>query len=154
MHKYDGQELRPLTATEVKQIAGRAGRFGGAHAAGYVTCLSESDLPLLRQSLATASEAITDACLLPRCGFHLFVCLVVGQCCIRACTSLSQLIASMRLLQQSLATASEAITEACLLPRCSFSVCLFGGWPVLYTCVHVFSSQLLACDCCSRVCDG
>jgi replicative superfamily II helicase len=67
MHKYDGQELRPLTPTEVKQIAGRAGRFGGAHAAGYVTCLSESDLPLLRQCLATASEEIAEACLLPRC---------------------------------------------------------------------------------------
>ncbi|KAF6256649.1 P-loop containing nucleoside triphosphate hydrolase protein [Scenedesmus sp. NREL 46B-D3] len=66
MHKYDGQQLRPLTPTEVKQIAGRAGRFGGAHAAGYVTCLSQSDLPLLRQSLATASEEVADACLLPR----------------------------------------------------------------------------------------
>jgi ATP-dependent RNA helicase SUPV3L1/SUV3 len=83
MHKYDGQELRPLTPTEVKQIAGRAGRFGGAHAAGYVTCLSESDLPLLRQSLATASELVTDACLLPRCG--LLLCSCVHVCIAFAC---------------------------------------------------------------------
>lgn len=67
MHKYDGEERRLLTPSEVKQIAGRAGRYGGAHAAaGYVTCLNQEDLPLLREALGTASSQNTHACLLPR----------------------------------------------------------------------------------------
>lgn len=69
MHKYDGKELRPLTPSEAKQIAGRAGRYGGIHgAAGYVTCLDEDDLPLLREALGSASTQIAHACLLPRCA--------------------------------------------------------------------------------------
>ena len=31
MHKYDGRSMRPLTAPEVKQIAGRAGRYASQH---------------------------------------------------------------------------------------------------------------------------
>ena len=38
--KFDGKEMRPLTAAEVKQIAGRAGRYGSRYQEGVVTCLN------------------------------------------------------------------------------------------------------------------
>ena len=37
--KFDGKEMRPLTPAEVKQIAGRAGRYGSKYHDGVVTCL-------------------------------------------------------------------------------------------------------------------
>ena len=39
LEKFDGTMQRPLTPSEVKQIAGRAGRFGTRFDAGIVTCL-------------------------------------------------------------------------------------------------------------------
>lgn len=68
LHKYDGVETRPLSASEIKQIAGRAGRYASGHAEGYVSVLNSEDLPLLREALATATPHVTQACLLPRCG--------------------------------------------------------------------------------------
>jgi superfamily II RNA helicase len=41
MEKFDGTSFRPLTPPEVKQIAGRAGRYGSKFACGQVTCLNE-----------------------------------------------------------------------------------------------------------------
>jgi ATP-dependent RNA helicase SUPV3L1/SUV3 len=41
MDKYDGTSLRPLTAPEVKQIAGRAGRYGSRYTFGEVTCINQ-----------------------------------------------------------------------------------------------------------------
>ena len=41
LEKFDGASYRPLTAAEVKQIAGRAGRFGSSHASGRVTCMHQ-----------------------------------------------------------------------------------------------------------------
>ncbi len=41
MEKFDGTSFRPLTPPEVKQIAGRAGRYGSRYASGQVTCLNE-----------------------------------------------------------------------------------------------------------------
>ena len=41
MEKFDGLETRPLTSREIKQIGGRAGRFGTAFADGQVTCWSD-----------------------------------------------------------------------------------------------------------------
>ena len=41
MDKFDGTSFRPLTPPEVKQIAGRAGRYGSRYASGQVTCLNE-----------------------------------------------------------------------------------------------------------------
>jgi ATP-dependent RNA helicase SUPV3L1/SUV3 len=38
--KFDGEERRPLSVQEIKQIGGRAGRFGGAHAEGVVAVLA------------------------------------------------------------------------------------------------------------------
>ena len=48
--KYDGVEERDLTAQEIRQIAGRAGRFG-IHEEGLVTALDRRDIPLLRESI-------------------------------------------------------------------------------------------------------
>eukprot|EP00879_Flechtneria_rotunda_P023857 GHRR01025266.1.p1 GENE.GHRR01025266.1~~GHRR01025266.1.p1 ORF type:complete len:416 (+),score=89.85 GHRR01025266.1:337-1584(+) len=66
LHKYDGSELRALQPSEVKQIAGRAGRYNSGHAAGYVSTLRPSDMSLLRRALATVTPPIAQACLLPR----------------------------------------------------------------------------------------
>jgi len=41
LEKFDGSSFRPLTAAEVKQIAGRAGRFGSSHSRGHVTCMHQ-----------------------------------------------------------------------------------------------------------------
>ncbi len=49
--KYDGKNDRPLTVSEIRQIAGRAGRFG-IYETGYVTALDEDHLDFLRQQMA------------------------------------------------------------------------------------------------------
>ncbi|PNH00709.1 ATP-dependent RNA helicase SUPV3L1, mitochondrial [Tetrabaena socialis] len=64
--KYDGKAVRPLQASEVRQIAGRAGRFSSAHPAGYVTCLHPRDLPALHRALQERPQPLQRACLLPR----------------------------------------------------------------------------------------
>lgn len=43
IHKFDGIASRPLNATEVRQIAGRAGRFG-IYDTGYVNVLENDEL--------------------------------------------------------------------------------------------------------------
>ncbi|WP_338664909.1 helicase-related protein [Pararoseomonas sp. SCSIO 73927] len=59
--KYDGKEDRPLTAQEIKQIGGRAGRFGGAHAEGIVAVLAGSDDPrAIGRALKAAPEPPED----------------------------------------------------------------------------------------------
>ncbi|KAF7353860.1 ATP-dependent RNA helicase [Mycena venus] len=55
--KYDGQRgLVTLSVSQMKQIAGRAGRFGMHNAdetpGGFVTTLRKEDLPILRKTLA------------------------------------------------------------------------------------------------------
>ena len=44
LEKFDGVQHRPLTPAEVKQIAGRAGRFGSKFSAGEVTCVNEASM--------------------------------------------------------------------------------------------------------------
>ncbi|KAL7419827.1 RNA helicase [Cryptotrichosporon argae] len=75
LHKFDGKNEVPLALTQVKQIAGRAGRFGQAHASassspssssgGQVTTLYAADLPRLREllplPLPAASRAVLEA---------------------------------------------------------------------------------------------
>lgn len=39
LEKFDGYQQRRLLPSEVKQIAGRAGRFGSKYGGGVVTCL-------------------------------------------------------------------------------------------------------------------
>ncbi len=45
--KWDGKQDRPLSVQEIKQIGGRAGRFGGggAHAEGMVAVLERGGSP-------------------------------------------------------------------------------------------------------------
>jgi ATP-dependent RNA helicase SUPV3L1/SUV3 len=48
--KYDGAEMRALSVPEVRQIAGRAGRYG-IHEEGLVTALDPADVALLRRAI-------------------------------------------------------------------------------------------------------
>lgn len=50
MEKYDGVSTRALTPPEIRQIAGRAGRFG-MHEAGQVTGLDQRSVQMLRRNL-------------------------------------------------------------------------------------------------------
>ena len=65
MQKFDGETRRPLTPAEVRQIAGRAGRYGGRYAHGEVTCMRSEDLPALRSALDKGIEPIHAAGLFP-----------------------------------------------------------------------------------------
>ena len=58
-------QVRPLQPTEVMQIAGRAGRYGTAYAAGEVTCLHQSDLPMLRRAMDTTLQPLKKSGLAP-----------------------------------------------------------------------------------------
>ena len=50
VEKYDGVGVRDLAPHEIRQIAGRAGRFG-LHEEGEVSALDPRDLPVLRRSI-------------------------------------------------------------------------------------------------------
>ena len=65
MHKFDGERVRPLTPSEARQIAGRAGRYRSRHDAGEVTCLHAADMPELRRSLAAPLAPLEQAGLSP-----------------------------------------------------------------------------------------
>ncbi|XP_015888107.2 DExH-box ATP-dependent RNA helicase DExH16, mitochondrial [Ziziphus jujuba] len=65
MTKFDGTEMRELTIPEVKQIAGRAGRYGSKFPVGEVTCMDAEDLPLLQSSLNCPSPTLESAGLFP-----------------------------------------------------------------------------------------
>lgn len=54
--KFDGKEKRLLSTSEIRQIAGRAGRFG-IHDAGYVTAMGEDAWKYIRERYA-APEAV------------------------------------------------------------------------------------------------
>ncbi len=51
--KFDGRRDRTLTNPEIRQIAGRAGRFGHQDV-GYVATMEAADLPAVRDALAGA----------------------------------------------------------------------------------------------------
>lgn len=57
MEKFDGVSRRLLELSEIKQIAGRAGRFG-IHEAGYVTAMGEKQLKYLKNIWQKAEEDI------------------------------------------------------------------------------------------------
>ncbi|XP_041026541.1 DExH-box ATP-dependent RNA helicase DExH16, mitochondrial [Juglans microcarpa x Juglans regia] len=65
MKKFDGFEMRDLTVPEIKQIAGRAGRYGSKFPVGEVTCIDAEDLPLLHSSLESPSPTLERAGLFP-----------------------------------------------------------------------------------------
>ncbi|XP_062108271.1 DExH-box ATP-dependent RNA helicase DExH16, mitochondrial isoform X3 [Humulus lupulus] len=65
MTKFDGTEERELTVPEIKQIAGRAGRYGSKFPVGEVTCMDAEYLPLLHSSLNAPSPTLERAGLFP-----------------------------------------------------------------------------------------
>ncbi len=60
VEKYDGVEMRPLAPHEIRQIAGRAGRYG-IHEEGQVTALDARDVPVLRRSIERHDPTPSDA---------------------------------------------------------------------------------------------
>ena len=62
IHKFDGVASRPLNATEVRQIAGRAGRFG-IYDTGYVNVLENEELIHIEHMLSI--DDTSDLCKLP-----------------------------------------------------------------------------------------
>ncbi len=56
--KFDGVTRRLLTTAEVKQIAGRAGRFG-LYPKGYVTATEEPDLAYIEERMADIEKPLT-----------------------------------------------------------------------------------------------
>lgn len=69
LRKFDGRALRDLEVSEIKQIAGRAGRFrtadGNKGDAGVVTCLKKSDISIIEKALSTPTPEIKQAVLMP-----------------------------------------------------------------------------------------
>lgn len=65
MRKFDGENLRLLEPPEVKQIAGRAGRFGMGSTRGGATTLAEDQLPLLRAAVDAPVVDLTVASVAP-----------------------------------------------------------------------------------------
>lgn len=62
MEKYDGSSMRPLHVTEVKQIAGRAGRYGLAQLGevGLLLDGSQADKDLLTRSIYKGHAPLSD----------------------------------------------------------------------------------------------
>jgi len=68
LSKFNGEEVQLVAPNQVKQIAGRAGRFGTSGAAsdgGQATTLLKKDLAYLQSCMERPNEAITAAGLLP-----------------------------------------------------------------------------------------
>ncbi|KAK5098389.1 RNA helicase [Lithohypha guttulata] len=82
--KFDGTKTVQLTIPQIKQIAGRAGRYRSAHQdknktsatttdakdaadenVGLVTCIDETDLPIIRDALATEAPPMRKAGIVP-----------------------------------------------------------------------------------------
>lgn len=57
--KFDGVARRPLTVSEVRQIAGRAGRFG-IYDSGYVTAMGEEELAFIRERFEEEEQPIEE----------------------------------------------------------------------------------------------
>ncbi|KAG6327402.1 hypothetical protein ID866_11687 [Astraeus odoratus] len=66
LHKFDGYRQRPLSVSQIKQIAGRAGRYGlHGEPGGFVTTLYPQDLPELKSTLTMPPESLTHAVIDP-----------------------------------------------------------------------------------------
>lgn len=60
--KYDGKMTRPLIVPEIKQIAGRAGRYG-IHDAGYVNAMGEEALSYIREHFGENEPVVSQVSL-------------------------------------------------------------------------------------------
>lgn len=56
--KFDGTSRRPLRTPEIKQIAGRAGRYG-IYEKGYVSAMGEQELEYIRERFEAPEEPLT-----------------------------------------------------------------------------------------------
>lgn len=63
--KFDGEKVKKLSISHIKQIAGRAGRFGVASGKGLVNCANLKDKPLVRRALSAKTPMITHAVYMP-----------------------------------------------------------------------------------------
>ncbi|CAK9007759.1 unnamed protein product [Durusdinium trenchii] len=65
--KFDGSEYRQLSGPELRQLAGRAGRFGQGYGHGLVACCRGDDLAILREALEAKPQGdeMARAALLP-----------------------------------------------------------------------------------------
>jgi ATP-dependent RNA helicase SUPV3L1/SUV3 len=59
--KFDGKEVRDLTPQEIKQIAGRAGRFGKFEC-GYVGATSKLSIQLISNVIDLQQPAVVESC--------------------------------------------------------------------------------------------
>ncbi len=57
LNKWDGEKEITLSDSSIRQIAGRAGRFG-MHEVGIVTALNKRDLDYIREAMAAPSEPL------------------------------------------------------------------------------------------------
>ncbi|MBA3874794.1 MAG: hypothetical protein H0X30_37165 [Anaerolineae bacterium] len=64
IEKYDGRNVRLLTAAEVQQIGGRAGRYG-LSTVGEIGATSKRDLKVIRQLFAEQADVLTHARVAP-----------------------------------------------------------------------------------------
>ncbi|KAK5670711.1 RNA helicase [Batrachochytrium dendrobatidis] len=65
MQKFNGTKIIPLTVSQTKQIAGRAGRFGTQWENGQVTCLETKDMALLHASMKMTAPRIMSVGITP-----------------------------------------------------------------------------------------
>ncbi len=57
--KYDGVSRRPLQIPEIKQIAGRAGRYG-IYNVGYINAMGREELRYIKERYAAAEEPVSE----------------------------------------------------------------------------------------------
>ena len=62
-NKFDGRDSRDLTPQEVKQIAGRAGRYGKFEC-GYVGAINKLNLTLVSQHIQSQQSHFLEACVI------------------------------------------------------------------------------------------
>jgi ATP-dependent RNA helicase SUPV3L1/SUV3 len=65
MEKFDGTKSRSLRPDEIKQIAGRAGRYQSIYPNGTVACLRAEDMRTLKRGLQVRDKRIPSAGLFP-----------------------------------------------------------------------------------------
>jgi len=66
VEKFDGTRFRYLSIPEVKQISGRAGRYGSVFPDGLITTAARKDIPFIKYTLSCKTLEVKTAGLLPR----------------------------------------------------------------------------------------
>ncbi|KAI8593057.1 P-loop containing nucleoside triphosphate hydrolase protein [Geranomyces variabilis] len=63
--KFDGKEVKNLSISQTKQIAGRAGRFGTVYTCGEVCTLDDADMKTMKRLYDAAAPSVLAAGLAP-----------------------------------------------------------------------------------------